>query len=149
MLALARRTRARGPLQQEGRGKNGGLVAVRRRLSVDLGVGELVHHVLHRSRGARRLIANKLNDAEDVLGVCPGNFFLVAPQSAASIISDVSTPLKAAHVVTMSDARPFAALWSMSSVKPSACPRIELVFAIALTVSLCELRSAFVCKPVI
>ena len=35
---------------------NGGLVAVRRRLRVDLGVGELVHRVLDRSRGRRRAL---------------------------------------------------------------------------------------------
>ena len=128
----------------------GGLVVFRRRLSVDLGVGELVHHVLHRSRGARRLLAKELGDVEDVLGVGARGLLLgCASQSAASIVSGVSTPLKAAHVVTRSGACPFAALWSMFSAKPSACPRIELIFAIALAVSFCELRSAFAFKLII
>ena len=72
-----------------------------------------------------------------------------APQSAASIIWGSSKLLKADHVVTRSGASPFAVLWSMFSAKPSACPQIELIFAIALTVSFCELRSAFTIELII
>ena len=124
-------------------------MVLQRRLTVDLGVGELVHHVLHRSRGARWLLAQELGDVEAVLGVGPRDFFLMVPQSAASMVSDVSTPLKAAHVVPRSGASPSAALWSMFSAKPSACPRIELIFAIASAVSFCELRSAFAFELII
>ena len=48
----------------------------------------------------------------------PGTFFLAAPQSAASVVSDVSKPLKAAHVVARSGASPSVALSSMFSAKP-------------------------------
>jgi hypothetical protein len=50
---------------------NGGLVAVRRRLSVGLGVGELVHRVLDRSRGRRRVGDLERVGVEDVLGAAP------------------------------------------------------------------------------
>ena len=129
---------------------NGGLVAVRRRLCVDLGVGELVHRVLDRSRGRRCFGA--LSNAVMLKTFTergPGTFCLVPPsvffQSAASIVACVSTPLKAAHVVTRSGASPSVALWSMLSAKPSACPRISLIFAIAVGVSSCEVRSVFAC----
>ena len=75
--------------------------------------------------------------------------FVRSPQLAASIVWGSSKPLKADHVVTRSGACPFAALWSIFSAKPSACPRIELIFAIALAVSFCELRSAFAFELVI
>ena len=75
----------------------------------------------------------------------PWAFFVVVPQSAASIVACVSTPLKAAHVVTRSGACPVVALASMFSAKPSACPRICSIFAIALDVSSCEVRSVFAC----
>ena len=73
-----------------------------------------------------------------------------SPQSASSIVWGSSKPLKADHVVTRLGASPSAALlWTMFSAKPSACPRIELIFAIALAVLSCELRSAFAFELII
>ena len=118
---------------------NRGLVAFRRRLSEYLGVGELVHRVLHRSRGGGDDSA-PWNAAmlKTLTERGPWTFWRALPQSAASIVSVVNTPLKAAHVVTRSDASPFVALASMFSAKPSARPRISWIFAIVLPVLICE-----------
>ena len=69
-LALAGR---RGPLEQHLSVTNGGLVAVRRRLPIDLDIVELVHRVLDRSRGRRRRRRCALErvDVEDVHGARP------------------------------------------------------------------------------
>ena len=76
----------------------------------------------------------------------PWTFWRAWPQSAAWIVSVVSTPLKAAHVVFRSGASPSVALASMFSAKPSAFPRISWIFAIALPVWICELRSVLACS---
>ena len=103
---------------------NGGLLAVRRRLRVDLGVGELEHRVLDRSRGRRRLGALERGDVEDVHGARPRDPLLDGALTLLPVGGIdrrcVSTPLKAAHVVARSGASPSVALWSMFSAKPSA-----------------------------
>ena len=61
--ALALLAGRRGPRDEDVR-FSGGLVAVRRRLRVDLGFGELEHRVLDRSRGRRRRRALERANAE-------------------------------------------------------------------------------------